>query len=164
MSKTEFVYTTYIKTTPDKLWSAITNPEFSRQYWVDGIVSDWKKGSKWQHIPGDSNDACTMGGEVLESVPPKLLVITWADATDPGDVQQHSRVTFEIEQMGDMVRLNVIHGNLKPGSSMAGKVSAGWPRVLSSLKSLLETGVALDTWVDQPGVDAGTAAAASVGK
>lgn len=148
MSKTEFVYTTYIKTTPEKLWGAITNPEFSRQYWVEGIVSDWKKGSKWQHIVGDNNPTCTIGGEILESVPHKRLVMTWADATDPDDIHQHSRVTFEIEKIGDMVRLNVIHGNLKTGSIMAGKISIGWPRVLSSMKSFLETGVALDTWAD----------------
>lgn len=153
MTNTEFVYATYIKTTPEKLWDAITNPEFSRQYWVDGIVSDWKKGSKWRHIVSDNNSTCTIGGEILESVPHKRLVMTWADSTDTADISQHSRVTFEIEPFGDMVRLNVIHGNLKTGSIMAGKISIGWPRVLSSMKFLLETGTALDTWAGQIEID-----------
>ena len=143
MSKTEFVYTTYIKTTPEKVWAAITNPEFSRQYWVDGIVSDWKTGSKWPHNVSGNNPTCTMGGEILESVPPKRLVMTWADPADTSGISEHTRVTFEIEPIEDMVRLNVIHGNLKAGSIMAGKISGGWPRVLSSLKSFLETGKAL---------------------
>ena len=144
MTKTEFVYTTYIKTTPQKLWNAITNPEFTRQYWTQGLVSDWKKGSRWQHKASDRE--CVLAGEVLESDPPRRLVITWADPADAQDQSDPSRVTFEIEPMEDMVRLNVIHGNLRVGSVMAGKISNGWPRVLSSLKSLLETGKALDTW------------------
>jgi uncharacterized protein YndB with AHSA1/START domain len=143
MTSPEFVYTTYIKTTPEKLWAAITNPEFSRQYWVEGIISDWKKGSKWRHVSQDDQRTCAIGGEVLESIPPKLLVLTWADPAKPED---DSRVTFEIESIEDMVRLNVIHGNFKPGSVMATKVVSGWPRVLSSMKSFLETGVALNTW------------------
>ncbi len=75
-------------------------------------------------------------GRVLESVPPKRLVLSWADPDDENDL---SRVTFEIETVDDLVRLNVIHGDFKPDSDMANKVSGGWPRVLSSLKSLLET-------------------------
>jgi uncharacterized protein YndB with AHSA1/START domain len=142
MNNTEFVYTTYIKTTPEKLWKAITTPEFTRQYWADGIVSDWKKGSTWKHAAG----AYIMGGEVLESDPPRRLVITWAEPGDGTNIARHSRVAFEIEAIGDMVRLNVVHNDLLPGSVMAGKISVGWPRVLSSLKSLLETGAALDTW------------------
>jgi uncharacterized protein YndB with AHSA1/START domain len=142
MNTTEFVYTTYIKTTPEKLWKAITTPEFTRQYWVEGIVSDWKKGSTWKH----ATDNYVMGGEVLESDPPRRLVMTWWEPDDGVNIARHSRVAFEIDAIDDMVRLNVIHNNLQPGSVMAGKISVGWPRVLSSLKSLLETGAALDTW------------------
>lgn len=138
-----FIYVVYIRTTPERLWEALTNPEFTRQYW-GGLsnVSDWKKGAKWQLVARDENDDVYVVGEVLESVPPKRLVLTWAD---PDDTADRSRVTFEIEPIEDMVRLNVLHGDFTAGSDMKGKISGGWPRVLSSLKSYLETGKALDT-------------------
>ena len=142
MKKPAFVYVTYIRTTPEKLWSALTEPEFTRQYWGGKInVSDWKEGSKWQHIAEDEADPVYLVGEVMESVPPKRLVLTWVDPDDPAD---NSRVTFEIESIKEMVRLTVSHGDFKPDSVMAGKVAGGWPLVLSSLKSFLETGRAID--------------------
>lgn len=140
----DFIYTTYIKTTPEKLWTAITNPEFARQYWGGNAnFSDWKKGSKWQHEDTNNNNAVRVTGEVLESTPPKRLVLTWFD---PANTADSSRVTFEIEPVADMVCLNIIHGDFKAGSVMAGKVSMGWPLVLSSMKSFLETGKAIDIW------------------
>ena len=142
MTNPEFVYVTYIKSTPEKIWNAIINPEFARQYWGGNEnVSDWKPGSKWVHITSDEERAIRVIGKVVESVPLKRLVLTWADPDNEADV---SRVTFEIEPIDDTVRLNVIHGDFKPGSDMVTKVSGGWPRVLSSLKSFLETGKALD--------------------
>jgi uncharacterized protein YndB with AHSA1/START domain len=142
MTKPDFVYTTFIKTTPEKLWDAITNPEFTRQYWggLDN-VSDWKKGSKWEHIARDEADPVYVTGRVVEADRPKRLVLTWAD---PDDLADESRVTFEIEQMNEIVRLTVIHGDFKRGSIMAPKIESGWPRVLSSLKSFLETGRGFD--------------------
>lgn len=142
MAKPKFIYTTYIKTTPKKLWAAITNPEFTRQYW-GGLanVSDWKKGSPWQHVTKDEKPEIYVTGKVLECNPPKRLVLSWAD---PDDLADKSRVTFEIETIKDMVCLTVTHGNFKASSTMAGKVSRGWPRVLSSMKSFLETGKGLN--------------------
>jgi uncharacterized protein YndB with AHSA1/START domain len=99
MKNPELIYTTYIRTTPEKLWDAITNPEFTHQYW-GGLknISDWKKGSKWQHVTDDGT--VLLVGEIVENIPPKRLVMTWAD---PGDVADNSRVTFEIEPIEDMV-------------------------------------------------------------
>ena len=141
MQKPKQVYTTFIRTTPKKLWAAITKPEFTRQYWA-GIenASDWKKGSKWEHIGGDKKREVWITGKVLECIPPKRLVLSWAD---PDDLADKSRVTFEIEQIKHQVCLTVTHGNFKADSKMAGKVSWGWPRVLSSMKSFLETGKGL---------------------
>lgn len=134
----DFIYTTYIKSTPEKIWNAITNPEFARQYWGNENISDWKIGSKWQHMDGAS---VRVIGKVLESSPPKRLVLSWAE---PDNESDDSRVTFEIEALGDMTKLSVVHDNFKAGSQMLGKISKGWPLVLSNLKSFLETGTAFD--------------------
>jgi len=148
MDKPSFVYVTYIRTTPEKLWSAITEPKFARQYWGgNSNVSDWKQGSQWKHV-SDDKEACCVGGEVVESVPPKRLVLTWAD---PDDAADSSRLTLEIEPVEDMVRLSVVHGDFKPGSVMKNKVSQGWPLVLSSMKSFLETGKGIDIWATKSG-------------
>ncbi len=139
MNKPTLVYTTYIRSTPVKVWEAITKPEFTRQYWAGlANVSDWKPGSKWEHMSKENEAWVT--GKVVECDPPKRLVLTWAD---PDDLADESRVTFEIEMIKDSVRLVVTHDEFKAGSSMAGKVNEGWPRVLSSLKSFLETGQGL---------------------
>ncbi len=143
MEKPKLVYKTYIRTTPKKLWNAIIRPEFSRQYWA-GLAtksSDWKKGSSWHLVKEGETPEVYVTGKILESVSPKRLVVTWAD---PDDLKDKSRVTFEIEPMEDLVCLTVTHGNFKEGSSMVKKVSGGWPRVLSSLKSFLETGKGLN--------------------
>jgi uncharacterized protein YndB with AHSA1/START domain len=149
MEKPAFVYVTYIRTTPEKLWQAITEPEFARHYWGGNVnISDWKEGSKWEHVAEDEDNAVYVGGEVLESVPPKWLVLTWAAPDEPGD---GSRVSFKIEPIGEMVRLSVIHGGFKEDSVMAGKVAWGWPLVLSSMKSYIETGKGIDIWAAKRG-------------
>jgi len=141
MSNTNQVYTTYIKTTPEKLWAAITNPEFTRQYWGGHAnISDWKKGSRWQH-EDTNNNLLRITGEVLECTPPKRLVLSWYAPSNAADI---STVTFEIEAIKDTVRLDVTHGGFIPESVMAGNVSKGWPLVIASLKSYLETGKAID--------------------
>jgi uncharacterized protein YndB with AHSA1/START domain len=148
MQKIEHVYVTYIRATPEQTWAALTKPEFTRLYMAGGeSISDWKPGSKWQHVNADGKRTVRVAGEVLESVPRKRLVLTWADPANPTD---DSRLTYEIEPVEDMVRLTVIHGGFKEGSVMAGRVSQGWPRALSSMKSLLETGKGLNVW-SEPG-------------
>jgi uncharacterized protein YndB with AHSA1/START domain len=142
MKKPKQVYQTFIRSTPKKTWDAITKPAFTRQFWA-GIanVSDWKKGSKWEHVSKENEVWLT--GVVVESVASKRLVVTWVD---PDDLKDKSRVTFEIEPMDGLVCLTVTHDKFKDGSKMAGKVSWGWPRVLSSMKSFLETGKGLNVF------------------
>jgi uncharacterized protein YndB with AHSA1/START domain len=140
MKNPKLGYTLFIRSTPKKTWEAITKPEFTRQYWGElANVSDWKKGSKWEHVTKENETWIV--GKVVESEPPKRLVLTWAD---PDKLKDESRVSFEIEPVEDMVCLTVKHDHFKAGSKMAGKVAFGWPRVLSSLKTFLETGKGLN--------------------
>lgn len=141
---TSFVYVTYIVSTPEKVFEAITRPDITRRYWGHENVSDWQPGSKWEHIRANDERTLNLVGEVMESSPPSRLIITWANASEEADPDAYSRVTFEIEPYEDMVRLTVSHDDLVVGSGMAIGVSKGWPIVLSSLKSLLETGEGLD--------------------
>jgi uncharacterized protein YndB with AHSA1/START domain len=146
VSKSKFTYVTYIATTAETLWKALLDGEFTRQYWGKENVSDWQPGSEWEHRRADATRAVVVLGEVLAASAPNRLVITWADPRDRGKTERHSRVTFDIDTIGDMVRLTVTHDELEPGSDMERNISRGWPRVLSSLKSLLETGRPLNTW------------------
>jgi uncharacterized protein YndB with AHSA1/START domain len=108
-------------------------------------VSDWKPGSRWEHRRVDDKRTLDLVGKVVEIAPPRRLVITWASPADEGRPEKHSRVTFEIEPFRDVVRLTVVHDQLEPGSDMLKGITDGWPKVLSSLKSLLEAGRALPT-------------------
>jgi uncharacterized protein YndB with AHSA1/START domain len=146
LPKSKFTYVTYIATTAETLWKALLDGEFTRQYWGHENVSDWEPGSEWEHRRADAARTVVILGEVMAASAPSRLVITWADPRERGKKERHSRVTFDIETIGDMVRLTVTHEDLETGSEMERKVSNGWPRVLSSLKSLLETGRPLDTW------------------
>lgn len=144
--KTSFVYVTYIVSTPEKVFEAITRPEIARRYWGHENVSDWTPGSRWEHVRADEERTVQLVGEVVEISPPSRLVITWANQSQADDPEAYSRVTFEVEPYEDMVRLTVSHDDLIVGSGMANGVSKGWPIVLSSLKSLLETGRGLDVF------------------
>lgn len=142
MSNTEQHYTLFINTTPEKCWEAITNPEFSRQYWGGhGNVSDWKQGSSWQHEDTNNGNAVRVAGKVLESNPPKRLVISWFSPDNEADI---SEVVFDIEPIQNLVKLHVTHHKFTADSAMAGHVANGWPAVLCSLKTYLETGAGFD--------------------
>lgn len=142
MTQTDLVYTVFIKTTPEELWKAITHPEFCRQYWGGHAnISDWKVGSDWEHHDTNDQNAVRVTGKVLESSPPRRLVISWFS---PGEQTDVSKVTFEIESVANLVRLDVTHNEFRDHSAMAGNVAKGWPVVLSSMKSFLETGDGLD--------------------
>jgi len=143
---TSFVYVTYIVSTPEKVFEAITRPEIARRYWGHENVSDWTPGSRWEHVRANDERTVELVGEVVEASPPSRLVITWANASQAGNPEAYSRVTFDIEEYEDMVRLTVTHDELEAGSGMAAGISKGWPIVLSSLKSLLETGKGLDVF------------------
>jgi uncharacterized protein YndB with AHSA1/START domain len=145
MTSTEFVYVTYIAADPKRVWDALLRSELTRKYWGHDNVSDWKPGSKWEHRQADESRKVRIAGKVLESDPPRRLVLTWNDPA-ASDAATQSRVTIELEPIEDMVRLTITHDQLVPGSDMHRKIAAGWPRVLSSLKSLLETGRPLATW------------------
>ena len=143
MDRPEFVYVTYIATSPEKLWNALIDVNMTRKYWQHENLSDWKPGSKWEHRSSGKERTLKLVGKVIESSPPRRLVLTWAFPADEGREEKHSRVTFEIEPVGDVVRLTVTHDRLEPGSEMLQRIKMGWPKVLSSLKSLLEVGRAL---------------------
>lgn len=147
MKPARFVYVVYIAATPEETWKALTEGQVTRQYWGHENVSDWKPGSRWDHVRSDGSGKVLLGGTVLEVVPPRRLVITWVAPEDAGDRTKHTRVTFEIEPVERIgVRLTVIHDELQDGSEMHRSISEGWPRVLSSLKTFLETGRPLNTW------------------
>jgi uncharacterized protein YndB with AHSA1/START domain/DNA-binding transcriptional ArsR family regulator len=153
VDKPSFVYTTYIQTTPERLWQALTEPAFTERYWAITFDSDWEPGSTmtW-HTRGltiaDSEQV------VVESEPYRRLSYTWHtftpewaesldltdDARDRLAADPRSKVTFEIESLGEQVKLTVIHDDLEPGGMTGSLISQGWPRVLANLKTLLETG------------------------
>lgn len=143
---TRFVYVTYIFSTPEKVFEAITKPEVARRYWGHENVSDWKTGSKWEHVRANDQRTVELVGKVVEISPPTRLVISWANASQAADPASYSRVTFEIAEYEDMVRLTVTHDELVAGSGMDKGIRQGWPIVLSSLKSLLETGRGIDVF------------------
>lgn len=163
MTQTEFVYSTYIKTTPEQLWTALTEPAFTLRYWGAALHSDWQVGSPvlWQEGPeGEPKD---LDQVVLESAPYQRLSYTWHTFQPEHAAlfgwskerfaellnEKRSKVTFVIEPVESAVKLTVTHDNFEPGSEMLEAVagrkphSGGWPQLLANLKTLLETGETL---------------------
>jgi uncharacterized protein YndB with AHSA1/START domain len=143
MARSTFVYVTYICTTPEKLWSALTDPEYMKQYWFGmHCESQWTAGSSWKLVSGDGQilDA----GEIVEAEPPKRLVIRWqhqnkSELKAEGD----SQCTMELEPSGKVVKLSITHTIERESSKLITAVSGGWPKIISNLKSLMETGSAV---------------------
>jgi DNA-binding transcriptional ArsR family regulator/uncharacterized protein YndB with AHSA1/START domain len=153
MEKPEFVYTTYIRTTPERVWQALTEPSFTRRWWQTTFETDWKVGSR---MVWNNNGIIIADPEqiVLESDPYRRLAYRWHTFTPElneraqfGDQvfaklssERRSRVAFDIDPVGELVKLTVVHDDFEPGSTAATMVRNGWPVFLSSLKTLLETG------------------------
>ena len=135
-----FVYVTFIRTTPERLWSALTDPEFTRQYWFGTHQeAEWKPGGAWRLIYADGRT--TDAGEVVEYDAPRRLVLKWRNEFRPElKAEGWSRASLELEPQGETVKLTVTHEIDRTGSKFIEAVSAGWPVILSSLKTLLETG------------------------
>jgi uncharacterized protein YndB with AHSA1/START domain len=152
MPESQFVYVTYIRTTPEKLWRALTEPEFTRKFWVGTTQEcDWKPGSSWRIVTPDGR--IVDSGEVLEIEPHRRLVLKWQHHLFPEMAADgESRLTYTLEKIGDSVKLTVAHEIDKSESKLIKGVSTGWPHILSSLKSLLETGEPLagtDRWPEK---------------
>lgn len=155
MDKPSFVYTTYIRTTPEHLWQALTDPAWTQRYWGLTFDTDWQTGSPmtWHQRGTTIADPAQV---VLESDPYRRLSYTWhtftpelmdaldftSDARERVVAEPRSKVTFDIEPFGELVKLTVVH-DVEPDSIIATLISRGWPRVISDLKTLLETGETL---------------------
>jgi uncharacterized protein YndB with AHSA1/START domain len=136
-----FVYVSYIRTTPEQLWRALTSQAFIARYWFGAQVdSDWSVGSKLRFMrDGKLSDS----GEVLEADPPRRLSYSFKVEWDEDMARlPHSRVTFELEPVDGLVKLSLVHDRL-PDAGLKEKISGGWPKILSGLKTLLETDDAL---------------------
>ena len=156
VDKPTFVYTTFIRTTPERLWQALTDPAFTERYWGATFQTDWKPGSEmsWKQF---GLTIANPDQVVLESEPPRRLAYTWhtftpelfealelaGETRERIEAESRSKVTFELEQRGELVKLTVVHDGFDPDSVVASMVGQGWPKVLSGLKTLLETGETL---------------------
>jgi uncharacterized protein YndB with AHSA1/START domain len=144
MPKSTFVYVSYIRTTPERLWSALTDDsEFMKQYWFGThCESEWVAGSPWKMISGDGS--ITDAGEIAESESPRRLVIRWRHQLRP-DLREEgeSLCTIELEPTGAVVKLTITHTIEREPSKLILAVGGGWPKIISNLKSLLETGAAV---------------------
>jgi uncharacterized protein YndB with AHSA1/START domain len=135
-----FVYVTYIRTPPEALWEALTSPAFTRQYWFGMHQEcDWTPGSSWRLVFADGRVADS--GEVVEADPPRRLVLKWRNEFRPElEPEGYSLCTMDLEPVDGAVKLTITHGVDHSPSRFIEAVSGGWPRILSNLKSLLETG------------------------
>ncbi|MBR1089588.1 SRPBCC family protein [Bradyrhizobium manausense] len=140
MSKPSYVYVTYIETSAEKLWHALTDGDFTERYWFGHrIASAWKPGSPYR-FTNVSEGRCTVDGHVITADPPRRLSYSWLNHKPEAAGEGTSRVTFDLEPHGKVVKLTVTHDELGEDGNTLRDISGGWPMVLSNLKSLLETG------------------------
>ena len=135
-----FVYVIYIRTTPEALWTALTSAEFTQQYWLSAhIESEWKLGAPWRIVYPDGR--ITDEGEIAEFDPPRRLALRWRHRMQPEVAQEGEALCeMELEPVEGAVKLTVNHSIARANSKLIAAVSGGWPRILSNLKSLIETG------------------------
>ncbi len=137
-----FVYATYIRTSPQKLWDALIKPEFTKRYFFGVTMdTDWQVGSPWKMVHADGK--ITDAGEVLEVVPQKRLVLKWRNEFPELKPEGYTRCTFELTPQGELTKLEVVHEAEMDNSKTINAISGGWPRILSNLKTFLETGEVL---------------------
>jgi uncharacterized protein YndB with AHSA1/START domain len=150
MARSTFVYVTYIRTTQQKLWSALTDVEFMKQYWFGmHCESRWTPGSSWKMVAADGRIFDT--GEIVEADPPKRLVIRWRHEITPElEAEGDSLCTMELQASGAAVKLSITHSIEREPSKFISAVSGGWPKIICNLKSLLETGSVALTAQDFP--------------
>jgi uncharacterized protein YndB with AHSA1/START domain len=140
MAHSSFIYVTYIRAPQQKVWDALTQPEFQKQYWF-GVhqESAWKAGAPWKMVFSDGRVADA--GEVLEIDAPRRLVLKWQNQFRPELKEEgYLRCVYELEQTGEIVKLTIAHTIERENAKLIEAVSGGWPMILSSLKSMLETG------------------------
>jgi len=140
MAQSSFVYVTYIRAPQQKVWDALTKPEFQKQYWFGGHQeSSWKKGAEWKMFM--PQHGLTDSGEILESDPPNRIVVKWRNEFKLElKAEGYSQCVYELAREGELTKLTIIHTIEKENAQFIQAVSGGWPRILSSLQSCLETG------------------------
>jgi uncharacterized protein YndB with AHSA1/START domain len=143
MHKPEFIYVSYIETTPEKLWEALTSGDFTERYWFGmHLRSDWKVGSTFEMVRKDGT--VSDAGKVVECDPPRRLAYTFVNLSDKYKNEPPALATFVLEPHGKLVKLTLTHEGFAEGGKFLAGISSGWPAILSSLKSILETGRPLE--------------------
>jgi uncharacterized protein YndB with AHSA1/START domain len=141
MSKPEFVYVIYVQAPQAKVWEALTNGEHTKHFWSRYVQSDWKVGSRVEFLRADKSKL-SHDGEVLEIDPPNRLVMSF-DVSAEGMVEPASRVTYELSEQYGATKLTVIHDSFPSDSTVLPAISGGWPAILSSMKTYVESGAAM---------------------
>lgn len=139
MSKPDFVYVIYIQAPKQKVWTALTTGEHTTHFWNRYVRSDWKQGSRVEFMYPDDHNKLSHDGEIIEVDAPNRLVMTF-DMKPEGFNEAPSRVTYELADHEGATKLTVIHDNFPPNTDVLHRISSGWPRILSAMKTYIESG------------------------